>query len=882
MNSKQRVVVYFLLWFGLIAFGLMQRSRISAMQSQVDDDLSVLARRRESMQLRIESILSRAKSLAAREEALKKSSRSSESSACCADKLRCEEGLGKAHEQVKSLLAELQILKAAKKAIPPVPPTTVATTIAVMEEAPERQIVPIMPPDSEAQYENHIPSGEHHHGAHLSKDHLDGFSVDAKAAAPAFLEEEAHLWSFSRDTKHDSGFLNLMPWPQEVTFDKVFVGIGGGVLTVDWADGGPFGTAASERLQKRLKAVSDGLGGSVCPHARLCEWKTAVPVHITVNCASPPPASGNWVPTAKAKEDYELRIDMYGQTVIKASEPAGVVRAFATLVQLVTVEHKRPFFPVVTITDHPGYAWRGILLDVARNFHPVAQVMSLLDGMEQVKLNVLHWHLSDDQGFRLQSTAFPLLTTKGAAPGEFYTQTEVKQIVQEAALRGIRVVPEVDMPAHVGAILLGYPELAGGGKAPSGPVSKWGVHPYCLDPSKPEVYAWINTFLGEMESLFPDEYYHIGGDEVPSKAWTDGAIKSWMQKEKIPSRHGVQLHFNKQLVGLLAKRGRKMVGWDEITVEWLPKNVTVQFWRSWEPSVLRMAESLGLDIITSAEMYLDWVRPIKHYYQHNIRPSKGRVGAEACMWSEWAQTNIDNRLWPTLAPIAEKFWLTHEAHGGTSQMYARLWSISRTLAATGLPHEAVYTRALHALITSSSFPYSALREPLSATELTALAPVRRLCNTMQPLNRVGGTDPGQRHELTELVDVLRPDSLEMRALAALIDTVVRERFEDATRVGLLRASLLHYVNLETDFKAPLLASAPLLAPAKPILVIVVRIARAAVALLDALAGADAPLATRLKNELLRDISSAENQVIGSAKVIVEFAHVIETSLCVRI
>jgi hexosaminidase len=243
---------------------------------------------------------------------------------------------------------------------------------------------------------------------------------------------------------------------------------------------------------------------------------------------------------------------------------------------------------------------------------------------------VLHWHLSDDQGFRLEVRALPELHRRGG-DNEYYSHEQVEAVVREAALRGIRVVPEIDMPAHVGAILLAYPALAWG-PAPSSFDTQWGVRPWVLDPSKPKLYTWIGQLLDEIVTLFPDEYvvfafspfpdlfryYHIGGDEVPHAAWQGagpGSWSTWMIANKLRSQHDVQLHFNQKLVGLLAARGRKMVGWDEITVDWLPKSVTVQLWRGWMPDVAQRVASLGLSSIVSSELYLDWARSIKHYYK---------------------------------------------------------------------------------------------------------------------------------------------------------------------------------------------------------------------------------------------------------------------------
>ena len=173
--------------------------------------------------------------------------------------------------------------------------------------------------------------------------------------------------------------------------------------------------------------------------------------------------------------------------------------------------------PAVVIDDQPRFPWRGLMLDAGRHFMPLDTVRQTLDGMEAVKLNVFHWHLSEDQGFRVQSKIFPLLQEKGS-DGLYYTQDEIRGILAYARDRGIRVVPEFDMPGHAGAWFVGYPDLASG----TGPYHierKWGVFDPAMDPTRESTYAFIDRFFAEMTALFPDAYFHIGGDECNGKEW---------------------------------------------------------------------------------------------------------------------------------------------------------------------------------------------------------------------------------------------------------------------------------------------------------------------------------------------------------------------------
>jgi hexosaminidase len=180
--------------------------------------------------------------------------------------------------------------------------------------------------------------------------------------------------------------------------------------------------------------------------------------------------------------------------------------------QLVTSDATTHFIPEVVIDDKPRFPWRGLLVDVGRHFMPVEQVKKTLDGMAMVKLNVLHWHLSEDQGFRVESKRFPKLHQLGS-DGEYYTQEQLRDVVAYARDRGIRVVPEFDMPGHSTAWFVGYPQYT----TRPGPIRirrEWGGADAIFDPTREEVYTFIDRFIGEMVRIFPDAYWHIGGDEV--------------------------------------------------------------------------------------------------------------------------------------------------------------------------------------------------------------------------------------------------------------------------------------------------------------------------------------------------------------------------------
>ena len=230
-------------------------------------------------------------------------------------------------------------------------------------------------------------------------------------------------------------------------------------------------------------------------------------------------------------ESYHLEIST-NHVLLSAPNPLGILHGLQTFLQLVRTTPQGFSVPVVTIDDQPRFPWRGLMIDVSRHFIPVPVLERDLDGMEAVKLNVFHWHLSDDQGFRAESTKFPLLQEKGS-DGLYYTQDQIRDVIEYARDRGIRVVPEFDMPCHTTSWFVGYPEL-GSGKGPYQIARRYGVLDAAMDPTKDSTYKFLNTFIGEMADLFPDAYFHIGGDECNGKEWNaNPQIQAFMKKHGI-------------------------------------------------------------------------------------------------------------------------------------------------------------------------------------------------------------------------------------------------------------------------------------------------------------------------------------------------------------
>ncbi len=431
-------------------------------------------------------------------------------------------------------------------------------------------------------------------------------------------------------------------------------------------------------------------------------------------------------------ESYHLRITPQGAS-LSAPNPLGVLHGLETFRQLMVSGA-----PVVDIQDHPRFPWRGLHLDVSRHWMPIEVVKRNLDGMAAVKLNVFHWHLSDDQGFRVESKRFPKLQQLGS-DGLFYTQDQVRQVIAYAQDRGIRVVPEFDVPGHTTSWLVGYPELA---SAP-GPYQierNWGVFDPTLDPTRESTYEFLDAFIGEMVALFPDPFFHIGGDEVTGKQWkTSPRIREFMRKNHLQRTEDLQAYFNRRLQKVVAKYGKRMEGWDEILDPDLPKSIVIQSWRG-QKSLAESARH-GFSAILSAGYYLDHMEPASKLYA--VDPLDGDaaslsdeerariLGGEVAMWGEFVNPeNVDSRIWPRAAAVAERLWSPQEVRDVPS-MYRRLEQVSRSLDALGLrlaagdPVEPLKTLA--DVVEPATFG-----QRIRTHKYTQLTPLNRLVDTVPP------------------------------------------------------------------------------------------------------------------------------------------------------
>ena len=464
---------------------------------------------------------------------------------------------------------------------------------------------------------------------------------------------------------------------------------------------------------------------------------------LVLQCAS----LGEQAQSLHADESYELQADSK-QVTIKAATLVGIVRGLATFMQLVELDAQGFAVPAVTIHDSPRFPWRGLMIDVSRRWIPAEIIKRNLDAMAAVKLNVFHWHLTDDQGFRIESRAFPRLHEKGS-DGNYYTQQEVREIVAYAHDRGIRVVPEFDMPGHTGSWFPGYPQLA---SAP-GPFlmdRELEIRDAAIDPTREEVYEFLDRFIGEMALLFPDEYLHIGGDEVNGKQWgANPKIQAFMRAHGMKDHQDLQVYFDQRLLRILQKHGKKMIGWDEVLHPQLPEDIVVQSWRGQKS--LAEAATHGYMGILSSGYYLDLMERASASY--GVDPLSGEtanlsheqqskiLGGEACLWTENVDIqNVESAIWPRAAAIAERLWSPANVVDVDS-MYSRLQDVSRQLEWLGLMHRVSSRIMLERLAgDADATPLFVLDQVLEPLNCDLRRQVRHY-TVMTPLNRLVDATP---------------------------------------------------------------------------------------------------------------------------------------------
>ncbi len=482
-------------------------------------------------------------------------------------------------------------------------------------------------------------------------------------------------------------------------------------------------------------------------------------------------------------ESYELTVTPGGAN-LRAPNTLGILRGLQTFLQLVQITPDGFAVPAVTIKDQPRFPWRGTMIDVSRHFIPLDVLKRNLNAMAAVKMNVLHWHLSDDQGFRVESKKFPKLQEMGS-DGMYYTQDEVRDLIGYARDRGIRVIPEFDMPGHATSWLVGYPELA---SAP-GPYSigrTIGVYDAAIDPTQERTYKFLEEFIAEMAKLFPDEYFHIGGDEVNGKQWSaNPKIQAFMQAHGMKSNQDLQAYFNEHLEKIVAKNHKIMLGWDEVLHPDLPKTTVVQSWRG--QASLAAAAKQGYSGLLSYGYYLDLMWSAARHYAvdpmadaaANLTPEETKriLGGESCMWAEWVTPeNEDSHIWPRNAAIAERLWSPQNVTDVDS-MYTRLNAVSLDLEWLGLTHRSAREQMLHRMA--------------GTADISAL---RVLADVVEPVKEYNREDLTKapislQAPLTSLVDAVYPESDIARQFNNLVDRFLQSWRQDKGAEAQMRSWL---------------------------------------------------------------------------------------------
>jgi hexosaminidase len=575
--------------------------------------------------------------------------------------------------------------------------------------------------------------------------------------------------------------LNVMPMPSKVQTASGTLKIDGG-FTIAFAGDRE---ARLDRAGQRFLSELAHQTGLLFPHRA----QEAVNATLTVTTDH----ESKLVQEPGEDESYTLEVTPTSAK-IHAANPLGTLHGLQTFLQLVSTSADGFAVPAVNIQDQPRFVWRGLMIDSSRHFIPLPILKRNLDGMEAVKLNVFHWHLSDNEGFRVESKKFPKLHGQGS-DGLYYTQEEIREFIAYARDRGIRVVPEFDMPGHSTAWFVGYPELASG----SGPYQlerKWGVFDPAMDPSNEKTYKFLNEFLGEMAKLFPDPYLHIGGDEVNGKEWdSNPRIQEFMKSHNIKNNVDLQAYFSQRVQELVVKHGKTSIGWDEIFVPGVSKNILIHSWRG--PDALAAAAKQGYKSILSNGYYIDlgW-SAARHYgvdpmggAAASLTPEEQQrvLGGEATMWSEYVNwENIDSRIWPRTAAIAERYWSPQSAPAIPS-MYARMEAESTRLEWLGLTHRS-YQRPMIERMAGDA-PASQVEALLALAE--ALEPVKDYNRESTP-----GEEPTQLKPLNRMVDAVHPESELSRQFSVAVDQFLGSSCKDVAKAATLRAQLTEWAAID--------------------------------------------------------------------------------------
>lgn len=512
-----------------------------------------------------------------------------------------------------------------------------------------------------------------------------------------------------------------------------------------------FGIALKGYTEPRLERARQRFLDTLSRETGIPLWQEAVrnEPHFTIQTAGPSEA----VQQLGEDESYHLVISTT-DVQLTAPNPIGVLRGLQTFLQLVRITPRGFRVAAVHIDDKPRFAWRGLLIDCGHRFIPIPVLKRNIDGMEAVKLNVFHWRFADNQGFHIESKKFPLLQEKGSG-GFYYSQDEVREIVAYARDRGIRVVPEFDMPCHTTSWFLGYPYLASGQNPKQSSA---------IDPTRESTYKFLTGFLGEMTSLFPDSYIHTGGDECDPKEWEGNPrIREFMRSHGIQDGVALQALFTTKIQKIVFEDNKIMMGWDEVLQPNTPKDVVIQSWRG--PNALAEAARNGNRGVLSFGYYLDLNQSAAEHYLVDplgdgastlTADQRARIlGGEAAMWTDIVSfENLDNRIWPRTAAIAERLW-SPAGLRDVDSMYRRLALVSKKLDYYGLRHRLITNEMLERMSGESDpVPLKVLAAVVQPPRMYDRQKLRTFTDST-PLNRLDDAVPPESDTAREFNDIAK-------------------------------------------------------------------------------------------------------------------------------
>ena len=495
--------------------------------------------------------------------------------------------------------------------------------------------------------------------------------------------------------------------------------------------------------------------------------------------------------TIRDDESYVLNITDTG-VKIKAITDVGAIRGLETLLQLIQNNEVSYFFPGVEIKDAPRFVWRGLMIDVARHFQPLEVIKRNLDAMASVKMNVFHWHLTDDQGFRVESKVYPKLQEL-ASDGQFYTHKQIQEVVLYADNLGIRVVPEFDVPGHASAVLTAYPELGSKARYAYNIERFSGVFDPTLNPIKDFTYEFLDNLFTEIAPLFPGVYFHIGGDENEGKHWDENeSIQAFKKEYNLKSNHDLQTYFNIKLEKILNRLGKKLMGWDEIMTPNMPTTAVIHSWRGEQEGLqkggsLIAAARAGFQTILSNGYYIDRMLSVEHHYSIDpigdselTKEERSRIlGGEATMWSELVTPiTIDSRIWPRTAAIAERFWSLKEVND-VENMKLRLKDISHKLEELGITH--IKNRDV------------ILRNITNYEDISALKVLSNICEPLKVYARnKGGTEYKTFSPFTLFADVCVVDATDAVGFKKAVTFFIKNNKTNASK------TMLNYLEMWSE------------------------------------------------------------------------------------